>query len=190
MLDAYHEAIRLHPKDPGLHHEIGEIYSKQGRTREANAAYDAEIALLREKVDHDRDDVKVRIGLGKALTARGLADEALAEFRATINLKPKDTEVLKDVAWFLATSSHSKRREGKAAVEFATRACELTAWKNPTCLDTLAAALAESGDFDAAVKWQTKAIELLADPKEKEDHRTRLKLYQERKPYHRSFVSE
>ncbi len=39
------------------------------------------------------------------------------------------------------------------------------------------------GDFDSAVKWQSKAIELLSDEKTKEDFRSRLKLYQEKKPY-------
>jgi hypothetical protein len=34
-----------------------------------------------------------------------------------------------------------------------------------------------------AVKWQVKAIELEADPKEKEEYRARLKLFQEKKPY-------
>ncbi len=184
VLDAYREAIRLDPKRPALRHEIGEIYSEQGRTQEANVAYDAEIALLREQVDHNRNDVKVHVDLGKALLARGHRDEALAEFRKAIKLTPSDTEVLKDVAWFLATSPHATRRDGKAAVEFATRACELSKWKNPDQLNALAAASAESGDFGAAVKWQVKAIDLLPGEREKVDYRTRLKLYQEKKPYH------
>jgi len=184
VLDAYREALRLHPKNPELHHEVGEICSEQGRTQEALAEYDAEIALLRERVDHNRNVVKVHVDLGEALFARGHRDEAFAEFHEAIKLKPKDTDVLKNVAWFLATSPHTKQRDGKAAVEFATKACELTEWKNPDYLNTLAVACAESGDFDAAVKWQTKAIELLTDKNEKGDYSTRLRLYQEKKPYH------
>jgi len=65
----------------------------------------------------------------------------------------------------------------------ATKACELSAWKVPYMIGTLSAACAEAGDFDAAVKWQSKAIELSTDAKEKEDYRSQLKLYQEKKPY-------
>ena len=50
-------------------------------------------------------------------------------------------------------------------------------------MNTLAAACAEAGDFDAAVQWQSKAIELLSDEKRKADYRTRLTLYREKKPY-------
>jgi hypothetical protein len=72
---------------------------------------------------------------------------------------------------------------GRNAVEPATNACELTAWKQTRCLDTLAAAHAEAGDFTAAVKWQTKSIELEAGAKKKEEYRARLKLFPEKKPY-------
>ncbi len=63
------------------------------------------------------------------------------------------------------------------------RACELTEWKDATSLDTLAAAHAEAGDFDSAVRRQTEAIALLSDAEEKKDFGERLKLYRDRKPF-------
>ena len=86
-------------------------------------------------------------------------------------------------AWIFATCENPTYRNGKEAVEAAIEACELSRWKEAYCLESLAAAYAESGDFAAAVKWQVKAIELEADPKEKEEYRARLKLFQEKKPY-------
>ena len=50
-------------------------------------------------------------------------------------------------------------------------------------LDTLAAAHAETGDFDAAMKWQTKANPLFTKPGEKTEGEQRLRLYQDKKPY-------
>lgn len=62
----------------------------------------------------------------------------------------------------------------------------MTGWKEANDLDTLAAACAEAANFDAAVKWQEKAIGLLAKNDELSRKRfgDRLKLYRERKPYH------
>jgi hypothetical protein len=69
-------------------------------------------------------------------------------------------------------------------VEAGTRACELSDWKNPECLGALAAACAESGDYQAAVKWQTRAFELLsAADQSKALYRRRLFIYQARHPY-------
>lgn len=83
-----------------------------------------------------------------------------------------------------ATSANAKDRDGEIALEAATKACQLTGWGNSMILDTLANAYAEHGDFELAVKWQAKAIELLPDNKEKEDYDKRMKLYQNKKPFH------
>lgn len=80
-------------------------------------------------------------------------------------------------------------RDGKKAVEYARTACELTQWKDVALLDTLAAAYAEAGEFDEAIKWQEKALNSpdlasrFGGEAELEKARLRLKLYQERKPY-------
>jgi hypothetical protein len=77
-------------------------------------------------------------------------------------------------------------RNGKKAVEYAIKACELSEWKDPNMMDTLGAAYAEAGDFNQAIKWETKYLET-PDLSEKEttDGKSRLALYQAHKPYHR-----
>jgi hypothetical protein len=47
----------------------------------------------------------------------------------------------------------------------------------------LAAAYAEVGDFDAAVKYQKQAMDMGSDYPDKQVMEKALKLYQERKPY-------
>jgi serine/threonine-protein kinase len=59
----------------------------------------------------------------------------------------------------------------------------MDAEKTPEPLAALAAANAETDHFEEAVKWQTKAIELIKDEKTKKEARQRLELYQAGKPY-------
>ena len=63
-------------------------------------------------------------------------------------------------------------------------ACEITGRTDAACLDTLAAAYAEIGDFQGAVRVQTEAITKLSpgDP-ELAGFRARLRLYETGKPY-------
>ncbi|HET6324031.1 MAG TPA: hypothetical protein VFG04_04980, partial [Planctomycetaceae bacterium] len=63
------------------------------------------------------------------------------------------------------------------------KACELTGWETAAWLDTLAAAYAESGDFEAAVKWETKARDMVSEDA-KADYQSRSDLYKAHKAYH------
>jgi hypothetical protein len=54
-------------------------------------------------------------------------------------------------------------------------------------LDTLAAAYAEDGQFDEAVRYQSKALENPGlGAVVRDDFRRRLELYKQRKPYRQS----
>jgi tetratricopeptide (TPR) repeat protein len=120
---------------------------------------------------------------GYAWSAIGEFDRAIADYNEAIRINPKGSWPYGARAWLWATCRSDKIRDGKKAVESATRACELCDWKDANAISALAAAHAEAGDFESAVKWQSKAIELATDEKNKDDYRTRLKLYQEKKPY-------
>jgi hypothetical protein len=66
----------------------------------------------------------------------------------------------------------------------ATKACELSDWKVGLVVEKLAAAYAESGDFEKAVKYQKQALEDKAARKyDGEKMQMRLKLYEQKKPY-------
>ena len=81
----------------------------------------------------------------------------------------------------LATAPDAQVRDGKRAVEFATRACALAGWDQPVFLETLAAAYAESGEFQSAVEWQTKAMAVESD--DLEGQQERLERYRNEKAY-------
>ena len=91
-----------------------------------------------------------------------------------------------DFAWFLATCADVTQRNGKKAVEYATKACELTQWGSRNFVGTLAAAYAEIGDFDKAIKYQKHALGLEGDyPSDAEMERS-LTLYEQHKPFRSS----
>ncbi|MEA1952340.1 MAG: hypothetical protein U9N87_13235, partial [Planctomycetota bacterium] len=86
--------------------------------------------------------------------------KSIADYEKAEKLAADNSGMLNNFAWVLATSPDDKLRNGKRAVELATKACELTEYKQAHILSTLAAAYAESGNFKEAVKWSKKAIEL------------------------------
>ena len=111
-------------------------------------------------------------------------DKAAADYDEAIRLDPDDCSALNNAAWLKATCPDERFRNGREAVELATKANSLLGGEYFAWLDTLAAAHAEAGDFDAAIKVQNKAIEM--NPKDEEfvaAAKQRLALYQDHKPY-------
>jgi tetratricopeptide (TPR) repeat protein len=95
---------------------------------------------------------------------------------------PRSASTFNQLGWIWATAPDPDVRNGRQAVECATRACELSEWQEPGFLDTLAAACAEVGDFEDAVKWQEKARDL-SPPELADDYASRVALYEGGKPY-------
>jgi tetratricopeptide (TPR) repeat protein len=67
---------------------------------------------------------------------------------------------LNNLAWSLAANSRQELRNGKEAVQFASKAVELTGQQQPVFIGTLAAAYAEDGQFAKAVKMANKARDI------------------------------
>lgn len=107
----------------------------------------------------DPDNVDALRGRGDAYLNMGKHAEAITDLSAALEGAPDDDGLLNNLAWLLATSPFEEHRDGKRAIELATKACELTAYEAPHILSTLAAAYAESGDFESAIKYSTQAVE-------------------------------
>jgi len=115
---------------------------------------------------------------------RALADHSVAQRKLEKHLEQSDlgAVVLNQIAWVYATSADAGVRNGVKAVELATMACTRSQWTRPALLDTLAAAHAEAGQFEAAVRWQFRAVELAAEAR-KPTYQSRVRLYEMRQAY-------
>ena len=100
---------------------------------------------------------------------------------------PDQAGVLNNLAWLLATCPDGAFRNGPEAVRLATRACELTKYSQPLLIGSLAAAQAESGDFQAAIATAERAA-ALADTLHLErvaaKNRELIQLYRQNQPFH------
>src|SRR6185436_842623 len=86
--------------------------------------------------------------------------EAVEQYRAALELASNAPVILNNLAWMLATHPDATIRNSEEAVRLATRACELTGHKEPMFIGTLAAAYAEAGRFDDAVRTGNEAADL------------------------------
>jgi hypothetical protein len=82
------------------------------------------------------------------------------------------------VGWLASVAFAQEATEGYVT----TTDARLVGLNDSEFVAVLAAACAEAGDFDSAVKWQETAIDL-APKTSQADLRARLELYQAHKPY-------
>jgi len=119
--------------------------------------------------------------------ALGRWEQALGDFNRAIDLAGNNAMLHAKRALLLAAAPQASVRNGRQAVADATRACELSGWRFAPALDALAAARAECGEFEQAVRRQREAIQLAeGDPQFQQAARARLELYRAGKPFRQS----
>ncbi|NNE83054.1 MAG: tetratricopeptide repeat protein [Alphaproteobacteria bacterium] len=127
---------------------------------------------------------------GITYSDKGDFARAIADYERALQLRPTLVSALNSLAWDLATMPQADRRDGRRAVELAEQAASSNP-REPGFLDTLAAAYAEAGKFGDAVRSQKQGIEMLKQtegmPKSViDDFESRLRLYENNQPFHRS----
>ena len=155
----------------------GQAFAGKGEKEKARRDYERALSVPPKNAAGHLTAARIRLKLGRHSAAAG-------EFRKAEELAPNDPEILNSIAWDRATSPLSGVRDGRAAVQAATKACELTNWKKREHIDTLAAAYAEAGDFAQAVAHQERALSKgFMSRKDRADYEKRLAQYRQRKPY-------
>ena len=142
--------------------------------------FDKALEDLNEALKLDPKDAKLWIIRGVAHSNRGEYEKAISNFSEGIRLAPEDPYGLAELAWLYATCSDASFHNGPKAVELATKACELSQWEDAWNLNSLAAAYARIGNFEQAIQWEQKAVDL--DP-DFGPYQERLALYETGTPF-------
>ena len=167
-------ALEMTPNYSAAQNQMGALLLATGRTEEA-------ITHLNEALRTSKEPVKVYENLGKAYAQLGQYRPAIQNWTRAVELKPDNVPVLNDLAWLLATTGDVSAEDANRAVEFARRACELTGYKKPDFLDTLAVAYAAAGRFEDAVNTANQAIDIAKAGNQEDladEIQSRMKLYQ------------
>ncbi|MGP0066413.1 MAG: tetratricopeptide repeat protein [Isosphaeraceae bacterium] len=175
-IEDFSEAIWLDPLGLAAYLARGSAWQAKGENQKAIIDYNMVIRL-------DPENIPAYIRRARAWKASRAYARAVADFEHAVQIDAKQPIALEGLAWIRATCPDAKIRDGKKAVEAATKACEMTLWKDARCLATLAAAHAEAGDFDSAMKWQATANARSTAADEKTQGERRLALYREKTPY-------
>jgi predicted Zn-dependent protease len=171
------EAVRLNPNSSAWKNNRGECFIKRKE-------YDKAIAEFTELLDSNPKYFFALYNRSEAYVRTRQFDKALKDIEAALENEAKVPGLHMNLARTLATSPDAKLRDGKRALEAARKAVDMIKYRDGRFLDTLAAAYAETSDFDKAIETQQKAID---DPEFMKDDgdgaRKRLNLYREKKPF-------
>jgi len=183
----FKESIRIWPNYPDAYYNLARAYEKTGNIAEAENYYKTAIlckkdylnaylsladlmtqkkrvteatGLLRAALHYAPNSPAPHYHLALLLYSLCNQTEAIMECRKAVQLAPDEPEILNALAWMLATSEPNPSQSTEAVI-LAKKSCNLTGYKNPAMLDTLAATYADNGDFDAAIKTAEKALDML-----------------------------
>jgi tetratricopeptide (TPR) repeat protein len=172
------EVIRLRPAE-------GAGYNNRAIAWILKHEFDIAIADLNDAIRFDPKHVRYRRNRGIAWMHEERYDKAILDFEKALELNPSDKEALALRSYVWSCCPVATYRDGKRAVEAATKACKLSEWKGYESLDALAAAHAEVGDFGKALEFEKQALGLIGPVKtaNQKGYAKRLALYEKKQPF-------
>jgi len=203
-IEVHKKAIRIDPNNALAYNELGIAYQKSGRNTEAVEAFKNAIGI-------DPNCALAYVSLGFTYNVLGRYEEAIEVHKKAIKIDPNKTLAYNALGVAYGESGRHKEAiqaflqaikidpccvEAHAYLGFACsklgryedtiksyeQVCKLTDYKNHSYVAVLAAAYAECKDFEKAIEYQKKAIEL-ADETAKPEYERRLEVYKAHKPW-------
>ena len=182
----YDEALSINPNDVKTHNNLGIVLARKGNFKDAVYHYN-------EALRSNPNYVRAYYNLGKIYANQGNIEDAIHYYRKALVVNPNMTQALYNISWIFATLENDKFRNGEEAIELAEKLCKITQYNQPLALDALAAAYAETGNFELAVLTAQKALKLAEHQGPEElafGLRKRLELYMKRQPYRQKLNNE
>jgi tetratricopeptide (TPR) repeat protein len=182
----YGQAFRHFSAAMGLGHRKPYIYANLGQALRGLGQYTESALALRRAVRLEPDNAAFRRALAQVLWQDGYEQESYSEYEEALRLDPDWLPSAQETAWDLATSNDRNLRNGQKAVQLGEQLRQATMDHDARCLDILAAAYAEHGDFADAVATARRAAALAVErgqtglAKKIQD---RLRMYERQEPY-------
>ena len=173
----YDEALRL---QPGFAH----AYSNRAVAHLKKGDFTRALADCNEALRLNPGFADATCNRADTYAGKGDYDHAIADYNEAIRLNPDFANAYNNLAWLLAACSEDRIRDGRRAEDYARKGCDLTEWKKPDFIDTLAVASAEAGDFGEAIRWENRYLEFDLPKEVAESARQRLSLFAAKKAYH------
>jgi tetratricopeptide (TPR) repeat protein len=179
-------ALEINAENVGAQANLGNALLQKGQLEEAIAHFYRALEIKREYSELlPIDYAQVHCGIGYALLLKGQVDDAIAHYQKALEINPLNAHAAANLAWVLATSPQTPIIKAKA-VQLAQQVNQATGGANPTVLQILAAAYAQTGRFSDAMEAAQRSLQLataqnntaLADAL-----RTEINLYRKGVPY-------
>lgn len=177
-LKDFEAAVKADPKNVHGLQLRGSAYSEKGEKDKA-------LGDFKEAIELDPNNAATYLYRAHLYLVESDPESALTDLEEVMRRAPDFPGAANDYAWTLATNPKDSVRNGRKAIEYAKKACHETDYKHAPTVDTLAAAYAEAGDWEEAVRWQKEALDLAekSHPDDVQGMKERLALFQEKKPF-------
>ncbi len=151
-ISRYESAVALAPGDPEANGVLGAALVRRGRHAQA-------LPYLERSIASGGSPAVAHAALAVVRAASGRPADAVREGREALRRDPELGWAANNLAWILATSADPALRDPEEAVRAAELAARGSEAASADVLDTLAAAYAAAGRFDAAVATGELAAE-------------------------------
>jgi serine/threonine protein kinase/Flp pilus assembly protein TadD len=165
-LAAFTRAVAIDPNSATARSDLAWHYSRAGQYELA-----IETAQAALRIDPNNADA---IGcLGASYNGLGDYAKSIEACKKAMDVDPTYWEIHSHLGF-----AYQKLGRYQEAIRSYAEVCRATDYKDHSHLATLAAAYAASGDFDKAVEYQKKAVELAQDKETKQEYQKRLEAYE------------